>query len=519
MNNARRRAQRLVLGAPRKIVVAIVILSAGVAIALAPLRIGILIMFTVLAAGLAMQGWLIAGLARRIRRRSTVKSKGPKIVRWLEERLWNGFSITALDELRQVSMDSSLSPYVRAQALMAIAKWHSANGDPAVAYDHAYTARTIMPSLSSDQVIVRPPGSATTHFDVIILSNFNLPGGTTSSNAQEIEAQTAAGLRTGLIHHPIYEWNVSRGINPKILQYVDGDQVRLVTPRQRVTCDLLVIRAPKIGERLMDDMPRIDAGQTIFVINQTPLRSYGLDEGEATWDIRLVHDNLRRRFGEHLWYPIGPGTRRALVDSHAAELDGIQLAADDWLNIIDVAAWQRDSRRDEDGRIRVGRHSRDHVGKWPETSTMLTAAYPDMAPYEIHVLGGADTAAQTLGGNLPRNWIVHGFDGLPVRDFLHGLDIYVYFTASRWTEAFGRAPLEALAVGLPAILPVQFRDLFGPAAIYTEPHGVKSYVEQLMTDSALYEQHVTRGLDVIKGRFDYDAHLKRLAQFGVTAAS
>ena len=68
------------------------------------------------------------------------------------------------------------------------------------------------------------------------------------------------------------------------------------------------------------------------------------------------------------------------------------------------------------------------------------------------------------------------------REFLAQLDFFVYYHHPAWLEAFGRNILEALASGLPAILPAHFRSLFSDAAIYAEPAEVPSVVNQLYAD-------------------------------------
>lgn len=190
------------------------------------------------------------------------------------------------------------------------------------------------------------------------------------------------------------------------------------------------------------------------------------------------------------------------------------LAPADWVNIIDVEEWRRAGPRTPDGTVRIGRHSRDHVSKWPETRELLEAAYPRGNGHEFRVLGGAESPERLLGG-LPDTWQVYRFDSVPVRQFLHELDVYVYFTATDYLEAFGRSPLEAMAVGLPTIMPSQFKTLFGDAGIYTEPSGVRAELDLLMTDPDRCARQIERAWEVVRDRFSYDAHLRRLAEVGV----
>src|SRR5690625_2847423 len=192
-----------------------------------------------------------------------------------------------------------------------------------------------------------------------------------------------------------------------------------------ISCDLLLIPHPKVCDHPVDDLPDITAGHTALIINQPPCRYYGADgAGEEIWNVNRVHEGLLERFGAHSWYPIGPAVRDALMGHHGAELPGMPLAPVDWVNIIDVREWRRAERRGFDGTVRIGRHSRDHVSKWPETRELLEAAYPRAPGHEFRVLGGADSPERLLDG-LPDTWWVQGFDSAPVREFLHELDVYV----------------------------------------------------------------------------------------------
>ena len=450
--------------------------------------------------------------------------------RWLEARLWNGFSRSALALLEERAVDEGARAGARRRARNALARWSFLVGDSG-GLNRLPRSSRLLARASSARVVAKlrahpatgvQIGGArefaprtTTHFDVVMMSNFSLPGGTTSSNVQEIVAQSRAGLRTALVHHPVWDWDVSRGVTPAIASLVDGEAVRFIESRDHVTCDLLVIRAPKIGEHLMDDMPMIDAKTTVAIMNQTPMYYYGATGGRGVaYDFAVSAANIARHFGAVRWFPIGPSVRKVLVAHHLAELESIDLADHDWTNIIDAGAWAREGRREGDGVVRVGRHSRDDVVKWPENRELLAEIYPTDREYEIRVLGGASVPQAVLGA-LPANWRVFPFDGRPVREFLHDLDVYVYFTASSYVEAFGRAPLEALAVGLPVIVPRVFEELFGDAAIYAEPGDVKREIDLLMADDESYERQVRKARGFVGRRFGHEAHVARLAKLGV----
>jgi glycosyltransferase involved in cell wall biosynthesis len=347
------------------------------------------------------------------------------------------------------------------------------------------------------------------HFDIILVSDFRLMGGSTLSSVEEIKAQKRLGLRTGLVQMARYDLAPGRKINPKIRELLDGDQVQMLVYGEKVSCDVLVLRYPPILQEWQRFVPDVETERVHVVVNQTPMRGYG-DDGELAYTISRCRKHLQRYFGKAgVWHPIGPLVREALYQYHTEELGAISLSYEDWLNIINVEEWRREARPPRRPRPRIGRHSRDHSVKWPADPEELLAIYPDSDDYEVHVLGGAKVPAKVLGG-LPDNWRVLEFGEMDPKDFLSTLDVFVYYTHPDWVESFGRTILEAMAVGVPVILPPDFRELFKDAAVYAAPAEVKKNIDRLMADDGYYESQVRLARDYVEEHFGYTKHAARL---------
>jgi glycosyltransferase involved in cell wall biosynthesis len=173
------------------------------------------------------------------------------------------------------------------------------------------------------------------HFDVILVSDFRLSGDTTSSNMEEIKAQTRMGLRTGLIQMSQYDLDPSRRINQKIREVLDGERVQMLVYGEKVSCDTLILRHPPILQEWQQFVPDVEAANVHVIVNQTPLSHYG-DGGEPQYTISRCEEHLQRYFGKAgVWYPTGPVVREALYQHHKEELREITLADEDWPNIID----------------------------------------------------------------------------------------------------------------------------------------------------------------------------------------
>lgn len=348
------------------------------------------------------------------------------------------------------------------------------------------------------------------HFDIILASDFRLPGGTTMSNIEEINAQKKVGLRTGLVQLSRYDQNLELNINPKILDLLDGDKVQMIVYGESVTCDCLIVKHPPVLQERQIYIPEVDSKNIYVVINQTPKRDYG-PEGRVVYNIKRCHKILEEYFGKDAkWIPISPLVRRTLHAHHAEELLDINLSQEDWVEIINIDEWKRPHRPNPGSKIRIGRHSRDHFLKWPPNPQELLSIYPDTDEYEIHILGGAD-APQKMLGRLPNNWHVMPFGCIEPKDFLERLDIFVYFTHPNMVEAFGRVIIEAMAVGVPVILPFSFQNLFGDSALYAEPANVKEKIHRLMEDDSFYQLQVDKAQKYVEQNFGYQKHAQRIA--------
>jgi hypothetical protein len=420
--------------------------------------------------------------------------KRQMIQRW-ETRLHHGWSVSATEALERIAAGAEKRyRETQIQSLAVLCGYRAAR------------ARDYRPA-------------RTLRVDIVIVSTLNLKGGTTSANEAEILAYRAAGLTVALVHHPVKERAMGRPIDPKIRALIDDEQVFEVRPEDTVHCDLAIMRFPVAFEELMEDRPRIEAARTVLLVNQTPFEEYGPVGGYGTaWSIRDVHRNVTEWVGHHTWYAIGPAVRDVLHAHHAEEMQDIDLAEDFWYETIDIAEWTPRERRvrAEGEPIRLGRHSRDHVTKFPNMARMLLTAYPDVEDIEVHMLGGHEALHRILG-KIPPRWTSHRFGKMSAVDFLGQVDVYAYFIDENLLEAFGRAPMEAMAAGVPCILPPNFAELFGDGAIYCEPAEVEAQVRLLASDKAYYAERAAAGLRVVHERFSPDALLRRVNGLGVSA--
>lgn len=340
--------------------------------------------------------------------------------------------------------------------------------------------------------------------DVAILSDFRYPGGTSASIAAEVRAQARAGLSTVLVQVRSPHLKRDRPFHPLIVELLKDGSAHLAVEGEPARAKLFVLRQPRIFTADPASVPRVTADRTVMVLNQAP--------GDAADPARYYHfADVRNRveglFGTDVeWSPISPQVRAEVLRS----APDAPLAGTDWHEIIDVTEW--DTGRDGPGAgvPVIGRHGRPDPVKWPRTTEELLQAYPDDPAVRVRILGGGELAVRRLG-RTPAGWELVEFGSMAPRDFLRGLDFFVYFHDPDLVEAFGRTIMEAMAAGVPVLIGAHFRPVFGDAALYTTPAGVLPLVRELHADPERYRAVARHARDFVETRFGYASHLARLA--------
>lgn len=299
--------------------------------------------------------------------------------------------------------------------------------------------------------------------------------------------------------------SVAKPLCAPIQRMVHDGAVTQLLPDDAADIRLAILRYPPLLQFPSSRPIGAEVQKLLIVANQAPCERNGQD---IRYIPRLCADHAERLFGiRALWVPQGPSAREAL----AGLLDEGEMADFDMPGIIESAVWRTDRSYFRSDIPVIGRHSRDHLMKWPSSSSDLAAAYPDSDDIDVRVLGGATTVVGRLPERrYPANWLVYGPDEVPVRDFLNSLDFYVYYDNPVSREAFGRAVLEALAAGCVTILPRHFEATFGEAAVYAEPHEVESFIQEFYTNIDDFIDQANRSMDIVDQYFSYQSYQERI---------
>lgn len=340
------------------------------------------------------------------------------------------------------------------------------------------------------------------HLDIIYCTDIRFPGGNSSLTAAEMRAAHEAGLRVGLMHLSSPVLRAPRPANEHLRETVAELNIPVVALEDAVSASVVLVRNPTVLQYADNLRSRIQTDRVLVVANTAPLSLNGAD---ASYDIDATVRHAAHMFEAAVVVsPESPHTRDLL---HLTAPD-VVLGDTDWPGFVLDETLAAQPRRTYSRKPVVGRHSRDHRLKWPDTIEEITAAYIG-GSFETRVLGGAHSIEKMI--DLSQHGVeVLPFGSVPPTEFLEGLDFWVYMHSSKLVESFGMSALEAMANGCVVVLPPYMEQLYGSGAVYAEPAQVVALVNELWGDEDRFRQHSEAAIATARERFSSSAYVTRL---------
>ena len=340
-------------------------------------------------------------------------------------------------------------------------------------------------------------------YDVVFITDFAFPGGTSNLTLNEIEASAGAGLRVGLIHmfSPVNSGAV--GVTERSLAVVENSNVDVLSLTDQLEVSHLVVRHPSVLQFADQLTSSIAAGRVSVIVNNPPVLKGGKGFG---FDLYKVKKNTVNLFGVEPEIYTESGVTyqlaRPLVGSNV-------LQPTTWPGFVPFAI--QDAREVERERKPVlGRHTRDAQLKWPSRLSVYHDVYAKNDVFDVHIMGGITSLAPDAQDIVKSGAKLTDFGGMTVPDFLSGIDFWSYYHSDSLRESFGMATVEAMSAGVVVILPPYMEPNFGDGAIYAEPEEVQDIVARFWADPEAYSEQSARGIRVVQEKYSKDSLLSRL---------
>jgi glycosyltransferase involved in cell wall biosynthesis len=359
-----------------------------------------------------------------------------------------------------------------------------------------------------------PQGLAPKHwtknciYDIVIISDLSLLGGTRRCNEGYIEAATQLGLRVGLFHWPRFDLKIV-DIDEEYLKLSYQKNVDILVPEDEIICSTVIIHHPPILKYKIDAIPKIKTDSIYILVNQLPMQRWSREPHYYFQE--NVNNLCLDFFGKiPIWISISQRVKNILENFCGYNnifqdiwYPPISYKADD--QVVDLPKDFGSARR-----IVVGRHSRNHWTKWSSNKEILSNAYcVDSTKIDVRLLGGADSAIGILG-KTPKNWTILEFDSIPVKKFIIDLDFFIHFVHEDYIEEFGRNVVEAMAYRRVVILQEGFEDIFGDAAVYCNPEEVESVCFKFWNNREMYKKQTDKGAAFVSNFCSIDIVATRL---------
>jgi glycosyltransferase involved in cell wall biosynthesis len=234
-----------------------------------------------------------------------------------------------------------------------------------------------------------------------------------------------------------------------------------VVAGERVRCKLAVVTDASILQDLPDFLPGIEAGNVVVLVGGVP----------ETGGLAKAMTNAKQAFGKTpIFAPTSEAAREALGTAVPPE----QLAAADWPPFaVELPPERPEPRRDRARAPRIGYEDgrrRATVSRLPFMGSQAAEDGFRPKPDWVPISGTGDEAGA-----------------------LDGLDILVCHPGKDAPGGVSILQSEALAAGIPVILPPHFEAILGDAASYADVDGLEDALQALWGDKGLYEAKAAAG--------------------------
>lgn len=377
-------------------------------------------------------------------------------------------------------------------------------------------ADRLLPPIGTEEALDHAPFSAparisgqtrsdSARLDICFVADWRGFGPMERSALDEIETVLERGFRVGVLQldSPFSNVVSARLIQPRLQQWINDGSVIQLMPDEPAEVKLLIVRDPSV----VDYSKRGPLGlrpRTVRVIAAGRLAEQ--DGLAADYCPTRVDQRLLDLFGiAGEWMVICEADRASLN-----ELSGAHRGIERYPLVVRAPRTPRPARF-QGSPIVLGRSATNKDEDWPANPEVVSRIYPPAHGYAVRVIGDARGGLRALKlRRNPPNWIDFRNAEISADAFWSTVDIAVQFERGPVTPERLRAPLEAMAAGVPVVCGLNYREILGDSVCAVELENAESAIAELAESQALRERWGDRGRTFVGEQYNCVSYIEAI---------
>lgn len=341
------------------------------------------------------------------------------------------------------------------------------------------------------------------HYEIVFAGDFREPPFRSTTRADELKALVKEGYQAGLLQLSGERSGRPARIHRDVRNLIEEGLLTHLDPDQAFSAKLLVVTDPRSFANRPRRLLEIDAVFHVILVPHGPTAA----NGQELYDWATIYRNATDVLGsDSVWAPANLSVRRQLDDQDPRP----HMSAVDWHPCINPAEWRQERTGYRSSRPVIGGSGPPSEEAWPQDIKEILSVYPDDPQFQVRILNGGSVLKKHMA-SYPRNWEVLTSDRISEPEFLSSIDFFVHSYHPNRIDPIDPTLLKAMASGAVAILPPSFEPIFGDAAVYTEPHLLRSKVLSLYANRARYLAMSEAGKRAVGDAFSAGSLINRVS--------
>lgn len=342
-------------------------------------------------------------------------------------------------------------------------------------------------------------------FDVIYVTDFFRNAKYVDHVLKEMATLGSRGFRVGYAHLDSPRTTKTAGLPRVLLESQFAGKIIQVSLEDVAETRLLIVYDSAVGMFTDQTGSRITSRRSVLVERELPFLS-GAPERLPTSPAQAL-SHLDRTFDSY--FEIVGASKRD-QERVAASVPPSRLLPDSfiWRTHVDRPAVEI---RPPIGKPVVGFHSYGNKYRWPHNKQVFRDVYISNL-YETHFSGQLAPAFKKFGKEAFNTSRLFDYADTPTRDFLKGVDFWVYYPEPKLHDDVWEPALMAMRAGKVVILPPSLETVYRHGAIYGQPDEVGEIISDLSSNIQAFERQARLGQSFVDDLFSTEAFYDRVSR-------